>query len=76
MVVFLIMDFKRFLSGSWPLTTASPLPGGEEDTALARGCPSLPLPVTGAEVEPSLGSAFCSVGTRIVYSEEQNTQTN
>jgi len=61
------------------LTTAetSPLPGGGQDTALARGCPSLPVPVTGAEVEPSLGSAFSSsVGTRIVYSEEQNTHNN
>jgi len=74
-MVFLIIDFKRFFSGSWPLTTgvmSDPLPGGGHDAALARGCAPPPLPVawTGAVAGTSSG-ADCCVGTVIVCRTRQ-----
>jgi len=71
-MVFLMIDFKRFVSGSWPLTTgetSAPLLGGGHDAALSRGCALLPPPVawTGAVAgAPSASKAECSVGTVIV----------
>jgi len=51
--LFLIIDFRCFISGSWLLTTV--LDGGH-DAALEKGWGPLPPPVTEAAPTPSVAS--------------------
>jgi len=74
--VFLMMDLRRFGSGSLPVTTGE-LPGGGQETARARGCAPVPPsgPSTGAEAGAPAVS-FCSAGALTICTTEHHTPMN
>ena len=74
-VVFLMIDFKRLVSGSWPLTTgemSAPLLGGGHDAALSRRCGPLPLDPDAWTGAVAGTSSDCGEGTVIVCMTHQH----